>query len=100
MDDWSLVYDYPMQFSTIHLDSRLPCGRKLRQMAALHITLHTWYVGARTAPATSGGFTEPREPPTCRRLPRDFALFPGGYRDSFRLTVVSHPKARSRPASA
>jgi len=26
--------------------------------------------------------------------------FSGGYRDSFRLTVVSHPKARSRPASA
>jgi hypothetical protein len=35
--------------------------------------------------------------PTCRRLAPDFALFPGGYRDSFLLTVVSHQKARSRP---
>ena len=35
--------------------------------------------------------------PTCRRLAPDFALFPAGYRDSFRLTGVSHQKARSRP---
>jgi len=35
--------------------------------------------------------------PTCRRLSPDFALFPAGYRDSFRLTGVSHQKARSRP---
>ena len=35
--------------------------------------------------------------PTCRRLSPDFALFPAGYRDSFRLTGVPHQKARSRP---
>jgi len=29
--------------------------------------LHTWYVGARIAPATNCGLTEPRVPPTCRR---------------------------------
>jgi hypothetical protein len=38
--------------------------------------LHTWYVGALTRLATKSGFTERRVPPTCRRLPRDFALFP------------------------
>ena len=33
----------------------------------LHTGLHTWYVGARTAPATIRGFTDRRVPPTCRR---------------------------------
>ena len=66
----------------------------------LHTGLHTWYVGARIAPAAICGFTERRVPPTCRRLPRDFALFPYGYRVQFHLTGVPHQKTRSRPASA
>src|ERR1017187_4741041 len=65
----------------------------------LHTGLHTWYVGARTAPAAIGGYTEPRVPPTCRRLPRDFALFPTAIGFHFHLTGVVHQTARSRPAS-
>ena len=69
------------------------------QFQPLQRPLHTWYVEARTAPATICGFTEPRVPPTCRRLPRDFALFPTAIGIHFHLTGVVHQTARSRPAS-
>lgn len=38
-------------------------------------------------------------PPTCRRLPRDFALFPTAIGFHVHLTGVVHQTARSRPAS-
>ena len=66
----------------------------------LHTGLHTWYVGARPAPATIRGSTDRRVPPTCRRLPRDFALFPQAIGIHLRLTGSVHQKSRSRPASA
>jgi hypothetical protein len=87
-------------FSSYHAVTISVKGRPCPLSRPLHTGLHTWYVGARTAPAAIGGFTDARVPPTCRRLPRDFALFPYGYRVQFHLTGVPHQKTRSRPASA
>src|ERR1035441_6632301 len=65
----------------------------------LHTGLHTWYVGARTAPATNCGSTDVRVPPTCRRLPPDFALFPTAIGIRCHLAGGTHQTARSRPIS-
>ena len=84
---------------TIQSQSCHECSCGLSFILPLQRPLHTWYVEARNAPATICGFTEPRVPPTCRRLPRDFALFPTAIGIHFHLTGVVHQTARSRPAS-
>ncbi len=81
---------------SLHHDQSRRCGIVLDECRERGAT----YMVCRGADRADESFTAQRgltTSPTCRRLTPDFALFPGGYRDSFLLTVVSHQKARSRP---
>ena len=84
---------------TSRSQSHHECSCGLPFNLLLQRPLHTWYVGAQTRLATSGGFTEPRVPPTCRRPASRLRAFSGGYRVASRLVVGPHQKARSRLAS-
>src|ERR1017187_7105165 len=65
-------------------------------------TTPTYMVCRGYRPKPTGFMAQPSltDSPTCRRLPRDFALFPQAIGIHLRLPGSVHQKARSRPASA